>query len=61
VAVLNADGRINLRPVRIGRNFGNTVEVLEGAAATDRLVLNPPDSMAEGDKVAVAPAGKEAK
>jgi RND family efflux transporter MFP subunit len=61
VAVLDAAGRVNLRPVKIGRNFGNTVELLEGAAATDRLVLNPPDSLAEGDKVAVAPAAKEAK
>jgi RND family efflux transporter MFP subunit len=61
VAVLNAAGTVNLRPVKIGRNFGNTVELLEGAAATDRLVLNPPDSLAEGDKLAVAPAAPEAK
>jgi RND family efflux transporter MFP subunit len=61
VAVLDTAGRVNLRPVKIGRNFGNTVELLEGAAATDRLVLNPPDSLAEGDKVAIAPAAKDAK
>jgi hypothetical protein len=50
-----------LRPIKIGRNFGDTVELLEGASATDRLVLNPPDSLAEGDKIAVAPAAAEAK
>ena len=61
VAVLDAAGRVSLRAVKIGRNFGNTVELLEGAGATDRLVLNPPDSLAEGDKVAVAPPGKEVK
>jgi RND family efflux transporter MFP subunit len=61
VAVVDAAGTVNLRPVKIGRNFGNTVELLEGAAASDRLVLNPPDSLAEGDKIAVAPAAAEAK
>jgi multidrug efflux pump subunit AcrA (membrane-fusion protein) len=61
VAVVDAAGTVTLRPVKIGRNFGNTVELLEGAAASDRLVLNPPDSLAEGDKIAVAPAAAEAK
>ncbi|MBT2324592.1 efflux RND transporter periplasmic adaptor subunit [Variovorax paradoxus] len=54
VAVVDAQGRIRLRTVNIGRNYGETVEVLDGIAATDRLVLNPSDSLAEGDVVAVA-------
>jgi RND family efflux transporter MFP subunit len=59
VAVLDAAGRVQLKPVRIGRNYGETVEVLNGVAGTDRLVLNPSDSLAEGDEVAVAPAARE--
>src|SRR5450631_4290712 len=59
VAVLDDTGRVKLRSIKIGRNFGNTVELLEGAAATDRLVLNPPDSVAEGDRLAMAPPAKD--
>ena len=56
VVVVDANGRINLRPVKIGRNYGENVEVLEGVGATDRLVLNPADSLAEGDQVEVVVA-----
>jgi RND family efflux transporter MFP subunit len=58
VAIVDASGRIRLAPVRIGRNYGETVEVLDGVTATDQLVLNPPDSLNEGDQVAIAPAAK---
>jgi RND family efflux transporter MFP subunit len=60
VVVVDAQGKVRLKPVQVGRNFGQNVEVLEGVSATDRLVLNPPDSMADGDAVTVAPSGKEA-
>jgi hypothetical protein len=56
VAVVGADGVVKLRPVRIGRNFGQTVEILEGIAPTDRVVMNPSDSIGEGDKVTVVTA-----
>lgn len=54
VAVVDAQGRVHLRTVQLGRNYGETVEVLDGLGATDRLVLNPSDSLAEGDVVVVA-------
>ncbi len=60
VAVVDAAGTIKLRPLRIGRYFGDTVEVLEGIGAEDRLVVNPSDSLADGDKVELAPAAKAA-
>jgi RND family efflux transporter MFP subunit len=56
VAVVGPEGRISLRAVKVGRNYGQTVEVLDGVAGTDQLVLNPPDSLNEGDTVAIAPA-----
>jgi len=61
VAAVDQAGRIHLKPVRIGRNFGQTVEVLEGVDPADRLVLNPPDALADNDLVEVvadAPAAK---
>ena len=60
VAAVDAQGRISLKPVKIGRNYGENVEVLEGVALEDRLVLNPSDSINEGDVVAIAPPVKQA-
>jgi multidrug efflux pump subunit AcrA (membrane-fusion protein) len=59
VANVDAQGRVQLVPVKIGRNLGDSVELLEGVEMTDRLVLNPSDSLADGDQVAIAPAAKE--
>jgi RND family efflux transporter MFP subunit len=60
VAVVDAQGRVRLRPVKVGRNYGETVEVLDGVAASEQLVLNPSDALAEGDQVSVVPPAKEA-
>jgi len=55
VAAVDAEGRVSLRPVRIGRDLGDAVEILEGVSERDTLVLNPPDSLADGDVVSVVP------
>jgi len=59
VAVVDTAGRVSLRPVKLGRNSGDTVELLDGVSNKDQLVLNPSDSLTEGDQVEVAPAPKE--
>jgi len=41
VYVLGADGRALLRQVRLGRPQGDTVEVLTGVSAGERVVLDP--------------------
>jgi RND family efflux transporter MFP subunit len=51
VAVIDAQGKVKLHAVTLGRNSGTTVEVTSGLQATDRLVLNPPDSLVDGDVV----------
>jgi RND family efflux transporter MFP subunit len=56
VAAVGADGRVQLRAVRVGRNYGESIEVLHGTTESDRLVLNPPDSLSEGDLVSVVAA-----
>jgi multidrug efflux pump subunit AcrA (membrane-fusion protein) len=58
VAVLDSADRVHLRQVQLGRNYGQTVEVLAGISATDRLVVNPADSVAEGDQVTLPAVGK---
>ena len=51
VGVVGADGTVDLRKIRIGRDFGQTVEVLEGLNPSDRVIMNPPDSLMAGTKV----------
>jgi RND family efflux transporter MFP subunit len=55
VAVVDPKGVVALRAVKIGRNLGESVEVVEGVKPADVLVLNPSDSLADGDRVAIAP------
>ncbi len=57
VAVVDARGKVTLHAVTLGRNNGTTVEITGGLKADDRLVLNPPDSLVDGDVVTLqAPA-----
>jgi RND family efflux transporter MFP subunit len=60
VAVVDAQGKVALRKVGVGRNFGENFEVLDGVVESDRVVLNPPDWLADGQSVAVAPSAAAA-
>ena len=55
VAVIDAQGKVTLKAVTLGRNSGTSVEVTSGLQASDRLVLNPPDSLVDGDVVTTQP------
>ena len=50
------DGRAELVPVTIGRDFGATVEVVAGLQPTDRVIVNPSDSLTSGTPVEVGAA-----
>ncbi len=56
VATVDGNRKVHLKPVTLGRNYGPTVEILDGLTAQDVVVLNPGDSLADGDAVAVAAA-----
>jgi hypothetical protein len=58
VATVKGD-RIALVPVIVGRDFGNEVEVVSGLSGSERIVVNPPDSLGDGVTVRVAPAGAD--
>ena len=60
VALVDDASHVRLRPVTLGRNLGERIEVLAVIAAGDRLVVNPSDSLADGDSVVVAPGGDDA-
>jgi RND family efflux transporter MFP subunit len=52
-AVVGDDHRVHLKSIAQGRDFGSSIEVLSGIDATDEVVLNPPDSIADGALVRV--------
>jgi RND family efflux transporter MFP subunit len=51
--LVDADHKLHLQPLTIGRDFGVTLEVLQGLRAADWIVLNPADSLEEGQHVNV--------
>jgi len=55
-AVVDADSRVHLRPVTIGRDYGSSVEVVGGLEPSDQVIVNPADSLEEGQQVNVAGA-----
>ncbi|HEY2574190.1 MAG TPA: efflux RND transporter periplasmic adaptor subunit [Verrucomicrobiaceae bacterium] len=58
-AVVGADNRVQLRVLKIGRDFGNSVEVIDGVKAEDQVILNPPDAITDGAEVRVAEAAND--
>ena len=54
VAVVGSDNKVQLRPIKIGRDFGDVVELLSGLQPGDRVIVNPPDSIADGMTVQIA-------
>ena len=58
VAVVDKDGKVHLRPITIGRDFGATLEILGGIEVSDQVVINPSDSLEEGQEVHVAQPNK---
>jgi len=60
VAVIASDGTLHYKPITLGRDYGDTVEVLSGLDASDVIAIALPSGVADGAKVRVAtdqPAG----
>jgi RND family efflux transporter MFP subunit len=58
VAVVGSDNKVQLRPITIGRDYGSTLEILGGVDVGDQVVINPADSLEEGQPVNIAPANR---
>lgn len=54
VALVDDRGVVRLRKVKLGRDFGRSVEVVAGLHGDESLVVNPPDDLAEGEKATIA-------
>jgi RND family efflux transporter MFP subunit len=51
--IIDANHRVRLQPLEIGRDYGTSLEVLNGLKHDDWIVLNPPDSIESGQEVHV--------
>jgi RND family efflux transporter MFP subunit len=58
-AVVGADSKVELRPIAIGRDFGNTVEIISGLEPADAVVVSPSDSLENGQVVRIAQGSKQ--
>jgi len=58
-AVVGPDSRLNLKKIIIGRDFGASVEVLEGITPQDNIVINPPDALEQAQQVKVSAQNAE--
>jgi RND family efflux transporter MFP subunit len=54
VVKVGPDNRTRIQPITVGRDFGDTVEVLSGVDPDDRVILNPPESATPGTPVRIA-------
>jgi membrane fusion protein (multidrug efflux system) len=59
VAAVDANNKVVLKPVRLGRDLGNRVEIQSGLSLSDRLIDNPQESIEAGAIVRIA--GSDAK
>lgn len=50
-AAVVRNGKTELVPIKIGRDFGHSLEVVSGLTASDPVILNPPDSIISGTPV----------
>src|SRR5882724_9486199 len=56
VGVVDAKGVVQLRDVKVGRDFGVQSEILSGVTESDKVIVNPSDSLTTGTVVHVAAA-----
>jgi RND family efflux transporter MFP subunit len=53
IGVVHPDGTVETRKVKLGRDFGQTIEILTGVDSKDRVIVNPTDSLASGTTVSI--------
>jgi RND family efflux transporter MFP subunit len=60
VTTLDANNKVVLKNVQLGRDLGDAVEVIAGLTPADRVINNPPETLTAGDTVRVAAATPQA-
>jgi RND family efflux transporter MFP subunit len=55
VAVVDQNGNVNLHKIVIAQDLGPSLEIESGIESSDKIIINPSDSIADGDHVLIAP------
>ncbi len=50
-AAVVTNNKIQYRPIQVARDYGNKMEISQGLKANDMVVLDAPDSLANGSQV----------
>jgi len=53
VAVVDDQNKVHLVPITVGRDYGNNIDISQGLKGGEQVILNPSDSIAEGDAVSI--------
>ncbi|WP_233805919.1 efflux RND transporter periplasmic adaptor subunit [Paraburkholderia sp. HP33-1] len=61
LAVVDAKGNVSLHKIVIAQDLGQQLEIESGITPSDRIIINPSDSIADGDHVQVQPLQKSGK
>ncbi|HZZ06645.1 efflux RND transporter periplasmic adaptor subunit [Paraburkholderia sp.] len=61
VAVVDANGNVALRKIVIAQDLGQSLEIESGIEANDKIIINPSDSIADGDHVQITQPRKNGK
>ncbi len=61
VAVVDEKGNVALRKIVIAQDLGQSLEIESGIEADDKIIINPSDSIADGDHVQIAQPQKSVK
>ncbi len=56
VAVVDKDSRVDLRDITMGTDFGKSVQINSGILPGERIILNPADSIHQGQHVRIVDA-----
>src|SRR6266576_145062 len=54
VGVVKPDNTVELRDIQVSRDFGTTIEIVQGITPSDKVIVNPADSLVTGAVVRVA-------
>jgi multidrug efflux pump subunit AcrA (membrane-fusion protein) len=60
IAIVGPDSIVHLQKIKVGRDYGDRLEVTSGLKAGDTIIVNPGDSAREGLKVDPVPAAQKA-
>ena len=56
VATVGLDDKVLFKTVTIARDLGREIELASGLSPEDRVIVAPPDGIADGDQIRIAGA-----